>query len=199
MTNQMKNTTRKLLSKVKVRFCWWKGNVFDLSDLFKLLFLIALFSPILPWDDRKPISRNYSLYEPIRPLTAFVDRELIDFESIRTRYEREIPDEGLRDCLLKRNIFLTLVADHAVMMAEVKSMPWSNVPAVFIFEAVIDKVMDKISTPSFDYESVFLRTAEACQAYPNAYLSLTDIEPLKPLDVSNKNISFPDLFFDSTD
>ena len=137
--------------------------MFDLSDLFKLLFLIALFSPILPWDDRKPISRNYSLYEPIRPLTAFVDRELIDFESIRTRYEREIPDEGLRDCLLKRNI------------------------------------MDKISTPSFGYESVFLRTAEACQAFPNAYLSLTDIEPLKPLDISNENISFTDLFFDSTD
>ena len=199
MTNQMKNTTRKLLSKAKVRFCWWKGNVFDLSDLFKLLFLIALFSPILPWDDRKPISRNYSLYEPIRPLTAFVDRELIDFESIRTRYEREIPDEGLRDCLLKRNILLTLVADHAVMMAEVKSTPWSNVPAVFIFEAVIDKVIDKISTPSFGYESVFLRTVEACQAYPSAYLSLTDIEPLKPLDVPNENISFKDLFFDSTD
>ena len=199
MTNQMKNTTRKLLSKAKVRFCWWKGNVFDLSDLFKLLFLIAFFSPILPWDDRKPISRNYSLYEPIRPLTAFVDHELIDFESIRTRYEREIPDEGLRDCLLKRNILLTLVADHAVMMAEVKSTPWSNVPAVFIFEAVIDKVMDKISTPSFGYESVFVRTADACQAYPNAYLSLTDIEPLKPLDISNENISFTDLFFGSTD
>ena len=173
--------------------------MFDLSDLFKLLFLIALFSPILPWDDRKPISRNYSLYEPIRPLTAFVDRELIDFESIRTRYEREIPDEGLRDCLLKRNIFLTLVADHAVMMAEVKSMPWSNVPAVFIFEAIVDKVMDKISAPSRSYEFVFSRTAEACQAYPNAYLSLADIESLKPRDVSSENISLNDLFFGPAD
>ena len=105
----------------------------------------------------------------------------------------------MRDCLLERNILLTLVADHAVMMAEVKSMPWSNVPAVFIFEAVIDKVIDKISTPSFDYKSVFLRTAEACQAYPNAYLSLNDIEPLKPLDLPNENISFTDLFFGSTD
>ena len=196
-TIQMKSITKKLLSKAKVRFCWWKGNVFDLSDLFKLLFLIALFLPILPWSDRKPISRNYSLYEPIRPLASFVERELMDVDSIRKRYEAEVSDPGLRDCLLKRDIVLTLAADHAVMMAEVKSMPWSNVPAVFIFEAVVDKFMDKISAPSLTYETVFLRTAKACQAYPNAYLSSNDIEPLKPLEVSNENISINDLFFRS--
>ena len=139
------------------------------------------------------------LYEPIYPLSAFVERELIDFEPIRTRYESEVSDAGLRDCLLKRNILLTLVADHAVMTAEVKLMPWSNVPAVFVLEAVIDKFMDKISTPSFSYESVFLRTAEACQAYPNAYLSTTEIESLKPLDTSNKTISLKDFSFISTD
>ena len=193
----MEDIARNLLSKLKIRFCWWKGNVFDLGDLFKLVFLIAIFSPILPWSDRKPTGRNYSLYEPIRPLTAFVDRELIDYDSIRKRYEAEVSDEKLRDCLLKRDIVLTLAADHAVMMAEVKSIPWSNVPAVFIFEAVVDKFMDKISAPSLTYETVFLRTAKACQAYPNAYLSSNDIEPLKPLEVSNENISINDLFFRS--
>ena len=167
--------------------------------MFKLAFLFGLFLPILPWSDRKPIGSNYSLYEPIHPLKAFVGRKILDLDSMRARYEAEIDDEGLRRCLLRRNIILTLAADHAVMMAEVKSTPWPNVPAVFVFEAIVDKFIDKISAPSFSFESVFSSTADACKAYPNAYLSSADVEFLKPIDISKEGISFKDLLCISGD
>ena len=54
--------------------------------------------------------------EVVNAVNAASYRELIDLESIRTRYEKEIANDQFRDCVLHKNVLLTLAADQTVMM-----------------------------------------------------------------------------------
>lgn len=162
------------LRALKPRFCWLSRDL-DLTDLLVALGLTALFLPILPWEGRK--QGNYSLTENIHVIAEAANRELLDTELINARYEKEIPDKALRQCVIARNVVLTMVADQAVMTSEMKSGGLSNVPAIFILDSVVNSIIDTIATPNFD--SVLVEVAEKCKNFPNAYLKVEEVKNLK--------------------
>ena len=151
----------------------------DLTDLVGALVLLSLFLPILPWEGRK--QGNYSLIENIHAFSEAGSRDFLDIEAISARYEKEIPNQGLRDCIVARNLVLTMLADTAVMMQEANSTPKSNVPFVFIFDSLINNILNSIALP--DAGSALVDVAEKCQDYPNAYLTVEDVEVLKRKDL----------------
>ena len=99
-------------------------------------------------------------------------------ESVKGRYEKAISDKALRDCVVARNISLTMVADFAVMHAKESAVGLSNVPVVFLWDSLINTFIDATATPS-DFQSVLVDVAKKCQNFPNAYLSVEDVEKLK--------------------
>ena len=62
---------RKLLTKAKVDFAGGR-EIYDLGDLLKLVFSVLFLQ--FSHGMIVTISKNYSLYEPIYPLSAFVER-----------------------------------------------------------------------------------------------------------------------------
>ena len=146
------------------------------------LGLIALFLPILPWEGRK--QGNYSWAENIHVIAEAANREILDTESINARYEKEIPGKALRECVVARNMVLTMVADQAVMTGEMKSAGPSNVPVIFLWDSVVNSMIDAVGTPKFD--QVLVEVAEKCQDFPNAYLTVEDVERLKSTPVPRK-------------
>jgi len=162
------------LRALKPRFCWFSREL-DLTNLVAMLGLIALFLPILPWEGRK--QGNYSWSENIHVIAEAANRELPDIESINYRYEKEIPDEAQRECVAARNVILTLVADDAVMTGEMRSVGLSNVPAIFLWDSVVNSLINSISQPNFG--SVLVDVAKKCQEFPHAYLKVEEVENLK--------------------
>ena len=163
------------LRALRPRFCWWSGNVWDIRSLLGAVVVLAFFLPILPWEGRK--KGNYSLTENIHSIAEAANREMLDIESINARYEKEIPDTDLRECVIARNVILTFAADSTAMMGEMRSAGMSNVPAVFVYDSVLNSVFDAIALP--DLDSVLVDVAKKCQKFPNAYLKVEDVENLK--------------------
>jgi hypothetical protein len=187
----MKRSSRiwsQLKGKLQPRFCWWTGNHWDIGDAFSMLFLIALFLPILPWEPRS--EGNYNPLEVVNTVNAASYRELIDLESIRTRYEKEIANDQFRDCVLHRNVLLTLVADQAEMMSIMKSTQWSNVPVIFVSDALLGMFFDKIAMP--DLNGIIQEVAKKCEPFLNEYLTVKDVQGLQKPDV--KRLGFWDSF-----
>ena len=163
------------LRALKPRFCWWSGNVWDIRSLLGAVVVLAFFLPILPWEGRK--KGNYSLTENIHSIAEAANRGNLDFEAINARYEKEIPDKAFRECVVARNVILTLVADSAVMNGHMISAGMSNVPVVFFFDSVVNSVLDAIAVPDFD--SVLVEVAKKCQKFPHAYLKVEEVENIK--------------------
>ena len=162
------------LRALKPRFCWLSREL-DLTDLVTVLGAIALFLPILPWEARK--QGNYSLVENLHVISEAAERELVDTESILSRYEKEIPDKVLRECVMARNVILTMVADHGLMTSEMKSGGLSNVPAIFFLDSVVNSILDATARP--DFGSVLVDVAKKCQKFQHAYLKVEEVENLK--------------------
>lgn len=162
------------LRVLKPRFCWLSREL-DLTDLVAVLGLIALFLPILPWEGRK--QGNYSWAENIHVIAEATNREFPDIETIKARYEKEIPNDSLRECVVARNVVLTIVADEAVMTGEMRAVGLSNVPVVFLWDSIFNSIIFYKLTPDFD--SVLVDVAEKCQDFPNAYLKVEEVESLK--------------------
>lgn len=162
------------LRAVKPRFCWLSREL-DMTDLVTVLGAIALFLPILPWQGRQ--QGNYSFTENVHVIAEAANRGNLDFEAINARYEKEIPDKALRECIMARDLVLTMVADHGLMTSEMKSVGLSNVPAIFFLDSVVNSILDAIARPDFD--SVLVGVAKKCQKFPHAYLKVEEVENLK--------------------
>ena len=162
------------LRALKPRFCWLSREL-DLTDLVTVLGAIALYLPILPWEARK--QGNYSLVENLHVISEAAERELVDTESILSRYEKEIPDKALRECVMARNVILTMVADHGLMTSEMKSGGLSNVPAIFFLDSVVNSILD--ATARLDFGSVLVDVAKKCQKFPHAYLKVEEVKNIK--------------------
>ena len=162
------------LRALKPRFCWLSREL-DLTDALVVLGLIALFLPILPWEGRK--QGNYSFTENLHVIAEAANRGDLDFEAINARYVKEIPDKAFRECVVARNVILTLAADSAAMTSDMTSAGMSNVPVVFFFDSAVNSILDAIAVPDFD--SVLVEVAKKCQKFPHAYLKVEEVENLK--------------------
>lgn len=167
---------QRFLSALKPRFCWWSRDL-DLADLICVAFFILLFLPILPWEEKRK-QGNYSFTEHLSVISKEAERELLNADAIKARYEKEIPNEGLRKCVVARNIVLTMVADYAVMDSKIASSPPSSVPIVFLSDSLVTSFINAtVGRPNF--ESVLVEVAKKCQDYPNAYLTVKEVERLR--------------------
>jgi hypothetical protein len=175
-------------ASLKPRFCWWRGNVWDIFSLVKILALVCLFLPILPWETRK--EGNYSIYENVHQMAKAANRGMLDADGITARYRNSIQDEKLKKCIIARNIVLTMVADTAVMDADMRSLSPSNVPIIFIFDSLIKSFIDIIAKPNFS--NVIQDVAKKCEPFPGEYLSVDDVSELKSKDLPRG--SFWELF-----
>ena len=164
----------RLPKALKPKFCWW-SNEWDIRSLISAIVIVSFFLPILPWEGRK--QGNYSLTANLHGMAEAASREVLDVDALKDRYEKQIPDEDLRSCIVARNVLLTLVADTAIMYGDMNSTKMSKVPIVFLFDSVINSIMDAIAVPDFD--SVLVEVAEKCQDFPNEYLTVEDVEVLK--------------------
>lgn len=186
--NKVRDILISLKSGLKPKFYWWRGNVFDTLSLVKILFVISLFLPILPWEKRK--QGNYSLHEKLYHVAKAANRDTLNVEALSARYKASIPDSKLRECIIARNIVLTMVADDAVMQSSFRSLPPSNVPFVFLFDAITASVLDMIATPNFS--GVIQKVANKCEPFPGEYLNVKDVAGLKSKDLPRG--SFWELF-----
>lgn len=93
-----------------------------------------------------------------------------DIEMLSSRYKKTISDKKLRECILGRNIVLTMLAQEAIMQSKINALQASNVPAVFIVEAVAKHlVYHFVDFP--DFGGAPLEIAKKCQPFPNYYLT----------------------------
>jgi len=159
----------------KPKLVWW-SNEWDIKSLVVVILLTSFFLPILPWEGRK--KGNYSLTENISTLYKAGSREHLDFESIEARYEKEIPDKDFRECVVARNIILTMVSESNIALQDVSMVMTrtSNVPFVFLFDSIINNMLNSLAIP--DFSTVFIEVAKKCQNYPNAYLTVKDVQNL---------------------
>lgn len=165
----------RFLKAFKPKFVWW-SNECDIKSLVVVILLTSFFLPILPWEGRK--KGNYSLTENISALYKAGSRERLDFESIEARYEKEIPDKDFRECVVARNIILTMVSEAHIALQDGSMVMTraSNVPFVFLFDSIVNNMLSSLAIP--DFSPVFIEVAKKCQDYPNAYLTVKDVEDL---------------------
>lgn len=103
-------------------------------------------------------------------MSQLYEENVPDVEILSYRYKQTISDKRLRECILGRNIALTMLAQEAIIQSKINALPASNVPAVFIVEAIAKHlVYHFVDFPNFS--GAPLEVAKKCMPFPNYYLT----------------------------